>query len=187
MGPLSFGTHNAEFRPDKTKRIYKLLKARIFFLFILLAGLLSTVSPEIAYSGANTDEQVELDQSNLKHPVSGQPIQIKIRVVPVPSRQKPVHLHIFVDNRLVLMLTLTRPLTMASLPPLSTGRHSVVFIEANPLTHRPMEGNSRMTGMKDMGMGMTGSGKDMGMMDDNLSSIPARFRLKTLTLVVEPR
>lgn len=171
---------------NKTRRAYDLPRSRTFFLLFFLSGVLATTCPEKSYSG-NPPKQVELDQSILATPVSGKPIRLKIRLSPVPSLQKPVHLHIFVDNRMVMMLTLTRPVTIANLPPLTSGRHNVVFIEENPLTHRPMEGSSQMSGMKGMDMGMKSSGNPMGTMDDNLSSIPARFRLKTLTLVVEPR
>ena len=170
----------------KISGIYHLQLVRTFFLFMLLLVGSTVIHPE----GARADKmpkKIILTTTLAHRVVAGKPIPLRIRVTPAPSRQKPVHLHIYIDQKMVQMLTLTRLVSNVKLPPLNAGKHSVTFIEANPLTHQPMEGDSRMTGMNGMDMGMAGSGKDMGTMDDNLSSIPARFRLKTLILLVEPR
>ncbi len=180
-------------------RFMKSLYSRRFFASVrgiavtLPLSLLLCVlpSPPSVYP-KDLKEQIHVEENPVKGLVSGKPIRFRIRVVPVPSPKTPVHLHIYLDNRMLLMLTLTHPVTTIQLPPLSPGRHSVVFIEANPLTHQPMEGNGNgeMSGMSsDMHMTDTGTSSDMNMtkMSGSLTAIPARFRLKTLTLIVLPR
>lgn len=159
----------------------------LFFLLFLLCAI---PSPSTVYAKSLQEQIHVVDKKTVDRLAPGKPVRFRIRVVPVPSRKKPVHLHIYLDNRMLQMLTLTHSVTTIHLPPLAPGKHSVVFIEANPLTHQPMEGNGddEMSGMSsDMhAMDMGGSSK-MKMMSDNLTDIPARFRLKTLTLIVLPR
>ena len=160
-----------------------------FALTLSLLFLCVLPAPSVVYPNS-PQEQINVDKNTVDRLIPGEPIRFRIRVVPVPSRKTPVHLHIYLDNRMLLMLTLTHSVTTIHLPPLAPGKHSVVFIEANPLTHQPMagNGNDEMSGMSsDMhAMDMGGSSK-MKMMSDNLTDIPARFRLKTLTLIVLPR
>uniref|UniRef100_A0A7C3R083 Uncharacterized protein n=1 Tax=Leptospirillum ferriphilum TaxID=178606 RepID=A0A7C3R083_9BACT len=173
---------------DKTYRITAFPFVRKFLLFLFIFAFWSVIHSGTAFANS-LDKRITLTTTLSHQVVAGAPIPLKIQVHPAPTRQKPVHLHVYIDQKMAQMVTLTRRITHLKLPSLTPGKHTIIFIEANPLTHQPMEGASRMTGMKDkdMDMEMKDSGKGMGMMDDNLSSIPARFRLKTLTLVVEPR
>ncbi|MDA8028715.1 MAG: hypothetical protein M0Z25_07045 [Nitrospiraceae bacterium] len=93
---------------------------------------------------------------------SGSRIHLDLRILPAPTRTHPLHLHLYVDGRMVLMTTATRPVTSLSLPPLSPGRHDVTVVEADPLTHRE---NGEMSGMKMEGGAMDNmEGMDMGEM-----------------------
>ncbi len=171
--------------------VHRSLTAPGLALALSLLFLCVLPAPSVVYP-KSPQEQINVDQNTVDRLVPGKPIRFRIRVVPVPSRKNPVHLHIYLDNRMLLMLTLTHPVTTIHLPPLAPGKHSVVFIEANPLTHQPMEanGDGEMSGMSSdmhtMDMGAS-SEMNMKMMSDKLTDIPARFRLKTLTLIVLPR
>lgn len=174
------------FSPHRFASLFGIAFTFLLSFFLCAIPLPSNASPK------NLQEQIHIDLNTVDKLLPEKPIHFRIRVVPAPSRQNPVHLHIYLDNRMLQMLTLTHSVTTIHLPPLAPGRHSVVFIEANPLTHRPMTGSGGgdMSGvssdlhMMDMG---EGSGMNMQKMSDNLTEIPARFRMKTLTLDVLPR
>lgn len=102
---------------------------------------------------------------------SGSRLHIDLRILPPPTRTHPLHLHLYLDGRMVLMTTATKPVTSISLPPLSPGRHEVTVVEADPLTHREkgeMSGmkmeDGGMDNMEGMGMGemKTTTKKDAG-------------------------
>ena len=93
---------------------------------------------------------------------SGSRLHIALRILPAPTPTHPLHLHLYVDGRMVLMTTATRPVTSLSLPPLSPGRHEVTVVEADPLTHRE---HGKMSGMKMEDGAMDNmEGMDMGEM-----------------------
>jgi len=114
--------------------------------------------------------------------VSGSPIHLRLHILPAPTRSHPLHLHLYVDGRMVLMTTATAPSLSVSLPSLAPGRHEVSVVKADPLTHREDGQMSGMTmGDKEMG-GM--EGMDMGGMGSMSSGEAPRGALGHLTLVV---
>ena len=137
------------------------LEPRIHTVFILLFFWAAFLFP--GETLALADEPVPTVTLKPTGPTaSGSRLHIALRILPPPTRTHPLHLHIYVDGRMVLMTTATRPVTSLSLPPLSPGRHDVTVVEADPLTHRE---NGEMSGMrmKDGAMD-TMEGMDMGEM-----------------------
>ena len=160
-GPLPFGTQNEP--KGITMRQFSREKHRaralpFFFLLPLWAVFL--------FPGATlalADEPTPTVTLKPTGPAaSGSRLHIALRILPAPTRTHPLHLHIYVDGRMVLMTTATKPVTSLSLPPLSPGRHDVTVVEADPLTHRE---HGEMSGMKMEDGAMDNmEGMDMGEM-----------------------
>ena len=155
------------------KRLRK--SRRFLFLLLLVAAL-----PIHVAQAADHPPRITLRPAG--QTVSGSPVRLRLHILPAPSRTHPLHLHLYVDGRMVLMRTATAPLLSVTLPALAPGRHEVTVVEADPLTHRE---EGQMSGMKmeDGGMG----GMDMGGMDKMGATPPTPTRkgfLAHLTLVV---
>ncbi|KGA93000.1 hypothetical protein ACSYAY_09850 [Leptospirillum ferriphilum] len=154
------------------------------FLTLLALSLL-LVPPAFLTDNARGAEKYRLHVVKVspRSPVSGKPVRLWISAAPAPTRKNPGHFHLYIDQKMTLMFTMTGRSVMIRIPAQSPGPHQLVFIEANPLTHQPMGNDMSMSGMSDMEMDHSGN-TGMGGMESALSSIPESARLLTMTLVV---
>ena len=157
------------------------------FLCILAIGLL-LVPPAFLADIAWGAQRFRLHVLKIspRPPVSGKPVRLWISASPAPTRKNPAHFHLYLDQKMTLMFTMTGRSVMVRIPAQSPGPHQLVFIEANPLTHQPMGsmGNDMtMSGMSGMDMDHSGNA-GMDKMESDLSSIPKSARVMTMTLVV---
>ena len=87
-------------------------------------------------------------------------VHLKVSISPKPTSAHPLHLHFYLDGRMILMRSFTASPATLTLPRLSPGRHEITVREADALTHKEMSDGDSMEGM-DMG-GMDMSGMSMG-------------------------
>ena len=87
-------------------------------------------------------------------------VRLTVSISPAPTPARPLHLHFYLDGRMILMRSFTASPVTLMLPPLSPGRHEITVREADALTHKEMSDGGSMEGM-DMG-GMDMSGMNMG-------------------------
>ncbi len=164
--------------PRKTR-----LPGRVF-LSLLAVCLLLLPSVFLTDTARGAEKhRLHVVKTSPRSPVSGKPVRLWISASPAPTRKNPGHFHLYIDQKMTLMFTMTAPTVMIRIPAQSPGPHQLVFIEANPLTHQPMGNDMSMSGMSDMEMDHSENG-GMGQMESDLSSVPRSARLLTMTLVV---
>ena len=128
---------------------------------LLLTALLLASAPASA-------APVHVDLTSQPSPSShSRHIRLSLSIVPPPTSARPIHLHVYLDGRMILMKSFTASPATIALPRLSPGRHEVTVVEADALTHKEIGGEGSMAGM-DMGK-MEMGGMDMG--EDGGSSV----------------
>jgi hypothetical protein len=145
------------------------MKPRIsifFALFAILSVLSVPVHSVLACSGEAIPSQKKacISVANLRQDqvVPAKPVRLKLHIVPAPTSDNPVHVHIYVNDHMISMFTATSQNATVVLKHLRKGRNTITIVQANPHSH--ME----MTGSGSQGMsGMSG----MSMMDDANASI----------------
>ncbi len=149
-----------------------------FAFFVLVSGGLFV--PALA-----APQSLSMSLASPGPPIQGQPIRLILTILPPPSTEHPLHLHVYVDGRMILMTTAKGPNAAVTLPPLAKGRHEVEIAEADIRTHRGMGQMSTMEGRDNMDMGGMGmGGSHAAKMPE--SPTPKHF-LTRMTLLVKGR
>ena len=140
-------------------RISPLMGGRLPALQIMSFSFILSFLPFLTGSADASPLHVDLSKVSRPSPSPHAPIRIRLSLVPPPTSAHPEHLHVYLDGKMILMMTLTPSSTTLSLPHLAPGRHEVTVFEADPMTHKEHTGTARMSGMSMEGM-------DMGDMDE---------------------
>ncbi len=146
--PLSQHSLSARFLPG-------ILSAGLF-----LATLLTAPSPSFA-----TPLHVKISKQEAPSGTHRRRIRLLLAITPAPRPGQPVHLHVYLDGRMLMMRSFTSSPGTITLPRLAPGHHEVSVVAADALTHQEKGAGSSMQGMKMDGMDMGGmemKGMDMG-------------------------
>ena len=155
------------FFPSAAPLARRSIRSRIFslhFVAALIAGTLLWAPPS---SHADTPKVRLTAASSASSP--SHRVRLTVSISPSPTPARPLHLHFYLDGRMILMRSFTSSPATLMLPRLSPGRHEVTVREADALTHKEMSGGDSMEGM-DMG-GMDMSGMNMGEKKDHHAKV----------------
>jgi len=140
-------------------RVSHLLGGGLPALHVMSFSFMLSFLPFLTGGADASPLHVDLSKVSRPSPSPHTPIRIRLSLVPPPTPVHPEHLHVYLDGKMILMMTLTSSSTTLSLPRLAPGRHEVTVFEADPMTHKEHKDISRMSGMSMEGM-------DMGNMDE---------------------
>ncbi|MGC8529507.1 MAG: hypothetical protein ACP5OP_04825 [Leptospirillia bacterium] len=167
---LSLAFAHTACRPFRSRRLFPYIFAALILGALLWAPPSSHAAPP----------KVRLSTVS----ASSAPRLLTVSISPAPTSAHPLHLHIYLDGRMILMRSFTSSPATLRLPPLSPGRHEITVREADALTHREMSDKDSMEGMDMDGMDMSGMKRDEDAKDQaNAKDSTAPHPLARLVIV----
>ena len=158
------------FFPSSSPLALRPFRRRSLFLPVFAGMILGALLWAPPASHAETPKVRLSTESSASSP--SHRVRLTVSISPAPTPARPLHLHFYLDGRMILMRSFTASPATLMLPPLSPGRHEITVREADALTHKEMsDGGGSMEGMDMGGMNM-GEGKDHDAKDAHKSPHP---------------
>lgn len=126
---------------------------------IAIFAFLSVVYPvHRAFSCTGTDGSatetscISIENFTQNQVVSPKPVRLRLHIVPAPTPVHPVHVHIYVNDRMSTMFTAISQDATVILRHLRKGTNTITIIQADAKTHMEMNMGSMSQGMSGMSM-----------------------------------
>ncbi len=134
-------------------------QARLLAAMIVFLSFFFPVHEALSCTGtdntANGKPCISVENFTQNEIVSPRPVHLKLHIVPAPTPLHPVHVHIYVNNRMSTMFTATSQDATVVLRHLRKGTNTITIVQADAKTHMEMDMGSMSQSSPDMS-GMSG-------------------------------
>jgi len=131
-------------------------------LTFLAATLFLLIGNNVVHAKSPTSSSLKILNHHDQEKIHGRSIRLVLRVTPSPDSHHPVHMHVYVNGRMVTMITINSSKRVLTLHHLPKGKDVISFVQANPLTHREMGNQMEGMDMSDDNMGDMDEKKESG-------------------------